>query len=144
VATGTKCCATVCPTEHVRSTDAHHLVIIAPELLRQRIRELKSYLKDPNAPFGVDILVVKTGEGAKKSNIDYTFGRLDEMIDVIIEEKASLFVSAVGTPPPHLIQKLQKAGVSSCPSSTHRCHSPKVVDRCGRYCWSPEACQESP
>jgi NAD(P)H-dependent flavin oxidoreductase YrpB (nitropropane dioxygenase family) len=54
---------------------------------------------------------VKTGDGAKKSNIDYTFGRLDEMVDVVIEEKASLFVSAVGSPPPHVIKKLQKAGV---------------------------------
>jgi NAD(P)H-dependent flavin oxidoreductase YrpB (nitropropane dioxygenase family) len=86
-------------------------VCTAPELLRQRIRELKSYLNDPKAPFGVDILVVKTGDGAKKSNIDYCFGRLDEMIDVIIEEGASLFVSAVGSPPPHVIKKLQDAGV---------------------------------
>jgi NAD(P)H-dependent flavin oxidoreductase YrpB (nitropropane dioxygenase family) len=83
----------------------------APEILQQRIRKLKSYLNDPKAPFGVDILILKTGEGAKAANIDCNNGRLEEMIDVIIAEGASLFVSALGAPPPHIIEKLHKAGV---------------------------------
>jgi NAD(P)H-dependent flavin oxidoreductase YrpB (nitropropane dioxygenase family) len=42
---------------------------------------------------------------------DYQKGKLDELLDVIIEEKASLFVCAVGVPPPHAVEKLHKAGI---------------------------------
>jgi NAD(P)H-dependent flavin oxidoreductase YrpB (nitropropane dioxygenase family) len=43
--------------------------------------------------------------------VDYTRGQLPELIDVIIEEKARLFVSAVGVPPREVIDKLHKAGI---------------------------------
>src|SRR6266850_248421 len=43
--------------------------------------------------------------------LDYTRGQLPELIDVIIEEKTRLFVSAVGVPPPEVIEKLHKAGI---------------------------------
>jgi NAD(P)H-dependent flavin oxidoreductase YrpB (nitropropane dioxygenase family) len=36
---------------------------------------------------------------------------LTELIDVIIEEKARLFVSAVGVPPREVVDKLHKAGI---------------------------------
>ena len=39
------------------------------------------------------------GKNARKTNKDYTKGKLKQLIDVIIEEKAALFVSAVGVPP---------------------------------------------
>ena len=39
------------------------------------------------------------GANARKTNKDYTKGKLHELIDIIIEEKAALFVSAVGVPP---------------------------------------------
>lgn len=42
---------------------------------------------------------------------DYTKGQLPELIDVIIEEKASLFVCAVGVPPKWAVEKLHKAGI---------------------------------
>jgi NAD(P)H-dependent flavin oxidoreductase YrpB (nitropropane dioxygenase family) len=42
---------------------------------------------------------------------DYTKGQLPELIDIIIEEKAKLFVSAVGVPPKEIVDKLHKAGI---------------------------------
>lgn len=48
---------------------------------------------------------------AKVIQFDYTSGKLDQLIDVIIESGAKLFVSAVGVPPSRVIQKLHMAGV---------------------------------
>ena len=67
-----------------------------PKFLRQQIHLLKSGLNDKNAPFGIDLLLPQVGDGARATNHDYTEGQLPELIDVIIEEKAALFVSAVG------------------------------------------------
>jgi NAD(P)H-dependent flavin oxidoreductase YrpB (nitropropane dioxygenase family) len=39
--------------------------LYTPKLLRESIEELKSYLVDKNAPFGVDLLIPKVGEGAR-------------------------------------------------------------------------------
>lgn len=38
-----------------------------PDMLREQIAELKSYLKDKNAPFGVDLLLPQVGGGARKT-----------------------------------------------------------------------------
>jgi len=43
--------------------------------------------------------------------VDYTKGTLNELIDVIIDSGAKLFVSAVGVPPKHVVDKLHGAGV---------------------------------
>lgn len=83
----------------------------SPNMLKEMIQDLKSMLRDPNAPFGVDLLLPKVGEGARKTNYDYTKGELDKLIDVIIEEKTKLFVSAVGVPPKRIVDKLHKHGV---------------------------------
>ncbi|KAH9995491.1 2-nitropropane dioxygenase [Russula vinacea] len=74
-----------------------------PNVLRQQIKALKKDLKDPNAPFGVDLLLPQVGGSARKTNHDYTRGQLPDLIDVIIEEKTRLFVSAVGVPPPGIL-----------------------------------------
>lgn len=42
---------------------------------------------------------------------DYTHGSLEEMLDIVIESGAKLFVSAVGVPPRWAVDKLHKAGV---------------------------------
>jgi hypothetical protein len=42
---------------------------------------------------------------------DYQNGKLNELVDIIIEEKASLFVCAVGVPPKHVVDKLHAAGI---------------------------------
>lgn len=38
-----------------------------PDQLRQQIEELKSYLVDKNAPFGVDLLIPQVGGNARKT-----------------------------------------------------------------------------
>ncbi|SLM34517.1 2-nitropropane dioxygenase [Lasallia pustulata] len=81
-----------------------------PPQLRTMIHELKSSIP-PSAPFGVDLALPKLGPGARATNHDYTSGQLDALIDVIISERATLFVSAVGVPPASAIAKLHAAGV---------------------------------
>ncbi|KAH7336509.1 2-nitropropane dioxygenase [Rhexocercosporidium sp. MPI-PUGE-AT-0058] len=82
-----------------------------PKQLREIIHELKANLASPSLPFGVDLALPKIGEGARKTNHDYTNGQLDELITVTIEEGAKLFISAVGIPPPHVIKRLHDAGI---------------------------------
>jgi len=38
-----------------------------PDFLREQIAELKGYLNDKNAPFGVDLLLPQVGAGARKT-----------------------------------------------------------------------------
>ena len=82
-----------------------------PEMLKDQIEELKSYLNDKNAPFGVDLLLPKVGEGARATNYDYTKGKLNELVDIIVASGAKLFVSAVGVPPKAVVDKLHAAGI---------------------------------
>ena len=104
-------------------------VFYTPEFLKKQIQNLKSHLADKDAPFGVDLLLPQVGGSARKTNVifpylyafqlilslntkyDYTEGKLPELIDIIIEEKAKLFVSAVGIPPDWVIDRLHKAGI---------------------------------
>ncbi|PVH78223.1 2-nitropropane dioxygenase [Cadophora sp. DSE1049] len=82
-----------------------------PKQLREIIHELKASLDSPSLSFGVDLALPKVGEGARKTNHDYTHGQLDDLITVTIEEGAKLFISAVGIPPPHVIKRLHEAGI---------------------------------
>jgi len=82
-----------------------------PEALRRTIKMLKDDLVDKNAPFGVDLLLPQVGGGARKTNKDYTGGTLPELIDIIIEEKAALFICAVGVPPKWAVDKLHAAKI---------------------------------
>lgn len=82
-----------------------------PKMLREMIAEMKSLLNDKDAPFGVDLLLPQVGGSARKTNYDYTKGNLGELLDIVIESGAKLFVSAVGVPPQWAIDKLHKAGV---------------------------------
>jgi len=99
-----------------------------PKVLRKTIAELKSFLKDKDAPFGVDLLLPQVGGNARKTNSDYTKGQLPELIDIIIEEKAKLFVSAVGVPPEWAVQKLHKAGILVANMIGHPKHELKALD----------------
>ncbi|KAF8628711.1 hypothetical protein AX17_005934 [Amanita inopinata Kibby_2008] len=98
-----------------------------PKILRQQIREVKADLKDKNAPFGVDLLLPKVGEGARKTNYDYTKGQLPELIQVIIEEKTTLFVCAVGVPPREVVDRLHKAGIYVMNMVGHPKHVAKAL-----------------
>jgi len=81
-------------------------------MLKEQIDELKEGLKDKKAPFGVDLLLPQVGGSARKTNYDYTHGQLDELIDVIIESGATLFVCAVGVPPRKVVDKLHQAKIA--------------------------------
>jgi len=97
-----------------------------PDMLKEQIAELKSFLKDKSAPFGVDLLLPQVGGNARKTNYDYTKGKLDQLVDIVIESGARLFVSAVGVPPKHVVEKIHKAGILYMNMIGH----PKHVKKC--------------
>lgn len=97
-----------------------------PDMLREQIAELKSFLNDKNAPFGVDLLIPQVGGSARKTNYDYTKGKLDELTTIIIDSGARLFVSAVGVPPKAVVDRLHKAGILYMNMIGH----PKHVAKC--------------
>jgi len=82
-----------------------------PKFLKQQIEFIKQSLNDKNAPFGIDLLLPKIGEGARATNYDYTKGELPQLIKIICESGAKLFVSAVGIPPRWVVDDLHKAGI---------------------------------
>ncbi|KAK5117898.1 hypothetical protein LTR85_008672 [Meristemomyces frigidus] len=97
-----------------------------PDMLREQVAELKGYLKDKSAPFGVDLLIPQVGGSARKTNYDYTKGKLDELVTIIIDSGAKLFVSAVGVPPKAVVDRLHGAGVLYMNMIGH----PKHVKKC--------------
>ncbi|KAG5652148.1 hypothetical protein H0H81_006132 [Sphagnurus paluster] len=99
-----------------------------PKILRQQIQAVKADLRDKNAPFGVDLLIPQVGGSARKTNYDYTKGQLNELIDVIIEEKAALFVCAIGVPPKQAVDQLHKAGIPIMNMIGHPKHVAKALD----------------
>lgn len=99
-----------------------------PQQLRSMIQELKSLLRSPNLPFGVDLALPAVGGTARKTNHDYTKGLLDELVDVIVEEGTTLLVSAVGVPPPKVIERLHKGGVVVMNMVGHPRHAVKAFD----------------
>jgi NAD(P)H-dependent flavin oxidoreductase YrpB (nitropropane dioxygenase family) len=98
-----------------------------PKILRQQIRAIKEHLNDKNAPFGVDLLIPAVGGSARATNYDYTKGQLPELINVIIEEKTSLFVCAVGVPPKEAVDKLHKAKIPVMNMIGHPKHVEKAL-----------------
>lgn len=99
-----------------------------PKMLRETIKDLKAGLREPNLAWGVDLLIPQVGGSARKTNKDYTKGNLDELIDVIVEEKATMFVSAVGVPPKHIIEKLHKTGIMVANMVGHPKHVKKAIE----------------
>jgi len=68
------------------------------------------------------------GGSARKTNYDYTKGQLPELIDIIIEEGAKLFVSAVGVPPKWVVDKLHDHGILYMNMIGHVKHVKKCLD----------------
>jgi NAD(P)H-dependent flavin oxidoreductase YrpB (nitropropane dioxygenase family) len=99
-----------------------------PEMLQEQITELKSFLNDKAAPFGVDLLLPQVGGSARKTNYDYTKGKLDELVTIIIDSGAKLFVSAVGVPPKHVVDRLHQAGILYMNMIGHPKHVKKCLD----------------
>jgi len=50
------------------------------------------------------------------------------LVDIIIEEKASLFVSAVGVPPRWVVEKFHAAGIPVMNMIGSPKHAPKALD----------------
>ncbi|KAM0335626.1 hypothetical protein ACHAQA_000675 [Verticillium albo-atrum] len=99
-----------------------------PDQLREIVAELKANLADPSLPFGIDLALPQIGGNARKTNHDYTGGKLDELIDITIESGAKLFVSAVGVPPKHVIDRLHDAGILIMNMVGHPKHAIKALD----------------
>jgi NAD(P)H-dependent flavin oxidoreductase YrpB (nitropropane dioxygenase family) len=100
----------------------------SPDGLRRTIKMLKQDLVDKNAPFGVDLLLPQVGGNARKTNKDYTGGTLDQLVDIIIEEKAALFICAVGVPPKWAVDKFHSAGIPVMNMIGHVKHVKKALD----------------
>ncbi|KIK98824.1 hypothetical protein PAXRUDRAFT_30901 [Paxillus rubicundulus Ve08.2h10] len=83
-----------------------------PKVLKRSIDQLKSFLEDKNAPFGI---------------YDYANGQLDELLDIIIKSKAALFVSAVGVPPKAAVDKLHATGIPVVNMIGHPKHVSKAL-----------------
>ncbi|KAJ7260783.1 hypothetical protein C8J57DRAFT_1636936, partial [Mycena rebaudengoi] len=86
-------------------------LLVAWKFLREQIRAVKDGLVDKSLLFGVDLLIPQVGGSARKTNYDYTKGKLAELIEVIIEERTSLFVCAVGVPPKSAVDRLHEARI---------------------------------
>ncbi|KKA27756.1 hypothetical protein TD95_001287 [Thielaviopsis punctulata] len=83
----------------------------SPAQLRADISALKAALHDSSLPFGINLPVIKTGSGARKTNRDYNGGRLDELLEVVAHSGARLFVSAGGLPPSQTIDTMHARGI---------------------------------
>jgi NAD(P)H-dependent flavin oxidoreductase YrpB (nitropropane dioxygenase family) len=99
-----------------------------PDQLREIIADLKSRLTSPDLPFGVDLALPQVGGSARKTNHDYTGGRLEELIDIVIGEGARLFVSAVGVPPKDVVEKLHSHGILVMNMVGHPKHAEKALE----------------
>ncbi|KAK7408591.1 hypothetical protein QQX98_009239 [Neonectria punicea] len=99
-----------------------------PDQLRDIIAEMKANFSRPDLPFGVDLALPQLGGNARKTNHDYTGGKLDELVDIIIESGAKLFVSAVGVPPKSVIERFHKNGILVMNMVGHPKHVAKALD----------------
>lgn len=100
-----------------------------PDQLRDIVAELKAHLVRPDLPFGIDLALPQVGGGARKTNHDYTGGKLDELIDVTVESGARLFVSAIGVPPQRVVDRLHRHGILVMNMVGHPRHAVKALDR---------------
>jgi NAD(P)H-dependent flavin oxidoreductase YrpB (nitropropane dioxygenase family) len=99
-----------------------------PDHQREIVAELNAHLASPALPFGIDLALPQVGGGARKTNHDYTGGKLDELIDITIESGARLFVSAVGVPPRKVIERLHAAGILVMNMVGHPKHAVKALE----------------
>lgn len=101
---------------------------MTPNMLQTEINEVKKALTDKHAPFGVDLALPQVGGNARKTNHDYTHGKLPELTDIIIKEKAAIFVCAVGVPPRWMVDKLHEAKIPIMNMVGHPHHVEKALE----------------
>lgn len=99
-----------------------------PDQLGEIIRDMKAAFDRPDLPFGVDLALPQLGGNARKTNHDYTSGKLDELMDITIDSGAKLFISAVGVPPKRVIDRLHKAGILVMNMVGHPKHAVKALE----------------
>jgi len=102
-------------------------LLYTPKMLRKAIQRVKSKLTHPDLPFGVDLAIVKVGKGSRKTNYDYSKGKLDELVEVMIEEKVKLFVSAIGHPQKRTVDRLHEGGIYVMNMVGHPRHADKAL-----------------
>lgn len=98
----------------------------SPRILRLTINNLRKHLIDKNATFGVDFPIPKIGGNARATNYDYQKGHLLELIDILIEMKVKLFVSAIGCPSKEIVDKLHEHNIFVMSMIGHPKHIHKV------------------
>lgn len=100
---------------------------LSPVGLRKTIHQCRALLK-PGRPMGVDLLLPKVGDGAKKTNRSYTGDQLEELVQVMEQElrPGDLFVCAVGLPPKFVVDRLHSRGIKVM----NMIGSPKHVKGC--------------
>jgi len=79
-------------------------------------------------PAACNLLLPQVGGSARKTNYDYTGGKLPELIDICIKSGCSLFVSAVGVPPRWAVDKLHAAGIPVMNMIGHVKHVSKALE----------------
>eukprot|EP01084_Bolivina_argentea_P092865 167042_1 len=101
---------------------------LSPRLLSILIKKLKANLNEENGAYGIDLLIPKIGGSARKTNYDYNKGKLDELLDVIINAGGcKLFVCAVGACSRSVAQKMHKHGILVMNMVGHPKHVPKCL-----------------
>merc|ERR1719356_784890 len=100
---------------------------MTPHMLQVEINEVKKLIQ-PGASFGVDLAIPQIGGNARKTNHDYTHGKLPELTDIIIKEKAAVFVCAVGVPPRWMVDKLHEAKIPVMNMVGHPNHVQKALE----------------
>jgi NAD(P)H-dependent flavin oxidoreductase YrpB (nitropropane dioxygenase family) len=104
-------------------------ITLTPTALRKEIQEIKSLITLPDKKFGVDLLLPKLEGNRRATNKDYTKNQLEELIDIIIEEKATLFVCAVGACPQWISDKLHQNNILVANMIGLPQHCDAVIDR---------------
>ncbi|ROW09206.1 hypothetical protein VPNG_05767 [Cytospora leucostoma] len=100
-----------------------------PAQLRSIIADMRSHLHHPDLPFGIDLAIPQVGgPNARRTNHDYTGGKLDELVDIVVGSGARLFVCAVGVPPRWAVDRLHGAGVYVMNMVGHPRHARKALD----------------
>ena len=100
---------------------------ITPENLQEEIDELKSLLQAPDLPWGIDLLLPKVGGNARATNKDYTRGTLHKLVEIMVREKPTLFVCAVGIPPKWVVDQLHLVGTRVMNMVGSPKHVPKAL-----------------
>ncbi|KAJ5242936.1 uncharacterized protein N7469_001263 [Penicillium citrinum] len=94
-----------------------------PDMLKEQITELKSYLTDKNAPFGVDLLLPQVGGSARKTKASSMSSSISSSTAVPNSSSPpSVF------PPKAVVEKLHGAGILCMNMIGHPKHVQKCLD----------------